>query len=91
LELPGTLISLIKTGNAWSSGSGRKLSRGEKRDGSSNGAEGRGPSTTEELELALSRYALHLLDAPESLAKVQLASLMEAHGKQLRAALFVRY
>jgi len=50
-------------------------------------------STVEELELALalSRYALHLLDAPESLTKDQLASLMEAHGKHLRAALFVRY
>jgi hypothetical protein len=50
-------------------------------------------STVEELELALalSRYALHLLDAPESLTKDQLASLMEAHGKQLRATFIVRY
>ncbi len=44
-------------------------------------------STVEELELALalSRYGLHLFDAPESLTKDQLASLMEAHGKKLRA------
>lgn len=50
-------------------------------------------STVEELELALalSRYALHLLDAPESLTKDQLASLMEAHGKQLRATFIARY
>ena len=50
-------------------------------------------STVEELELALalSRYALHLLDAPESLTKDQLASLLEAHGKQLRATFIVRY
>ena len=45
-------------------------------------------STVEELELALAlnRYALHLFDAPENLTKGQLAALMEAHGKQLRAA-----
>jgi hypothetical protein len=50
-------------------------------------------STVEELEvaLALSRYALHLLDVPESLTKDQLASLMEAHGKQLRAIFIARY
>ena len=50
-------------------------------------------STVEELELALalSRYALHLLDAPESLTKDQLASLMEAHGKQLRATFIATY
>jgi hypothetical protein len=44
-------------------------------------------STVEELELALvmSRYALHLFDAPEHLTKDQIAPLMEAHGKQLRA------
>lgn len=50
-------------------------------------------STVEELELALalSRSALHLLDAPESLTKDQLASLMEAHGKQLRATFIARY
>jgi hypothetical protein len=50
-------------------------------------------STVEELELALalSRYALHLLDALESLTKDQLASLMEAHGKQLRATFIARY
>jgi hypothetical protein len=40
-------------------------------------------STVEELELALalSRYALHLFNASESLTKEQLASLMEEHGK----------
>lgn len=45
-------------------------------------------STVEELELmlAMSRYALHLFDAPEHRTKDQIASLMEAHGKQLRAA-----
>jgi hypothetical protein len=50
-------------------------------------------STVEELELALalSRYALHLLDAPESLTKDQLASLMEVHGKQLRATFLARH
>ena len=50
-------------------------------------------STVEELELALalSRYALHLLDAPESLTTDQLAPLMEAHGKQLRATFIVRH
>jgi hypothetical protein len=44
-------------------------------------------STVEELELALAlnRYELHLFDAPENLTKGQLAALMEAHGKQLRA------
>jgi hypothetical protein len=49
-------------------------------------------STVEELELALalSRYALHLFDAPESLTKEQLASLMETHGKQLRATFIAR-
>ncbi len=43
-------------------------------------------STVEELELmlAMSRYALHLFDAPEHLTKDQIASLMEAHGEQLR-------
>ena len=50
-------------------------------------------STVEELALALalSRYALHLLDAPESLTKDQLASLMEVHGKQLRATFLARH
>lgn len=50
-------------------------------------------TTVEELELALalSRYALHLLDAPASLTKDQLASLMEAHGKQLRATFIARH
>src|SRR5215472_15302312 len=38
LELPDTLIYLIRTGHGWSSGSGCKLSRGEKRDGQSNDA-----------------------------------------------------
>ncbi len=50
-------------------------------------------STVEELELALamSRYALHLFDAPENLTKDELAALMEAHGKQLRAAFTARH
>jgi len=44
-------------------------------------------STVEELELmlAMSRFALQLFDAPETLTKDQVAPLMEAHGKQLRA------
>ncbi|MEO8971374.1 MAG: hypothetical protein ABI406_07235 [Ktedonobacteraceae bacterium] len=44
-------------------------------------------STVEELELmlAMSKYALHLFDAPENLTKDQLSPLMEAYGKQLRA------
>jgi len=50
-------------------------------------------STVEELELALalSRYALHLFDAPESLTKEQFASLMETHGEQLRATFIARH
>lgn len=50
-------------------------------------------STVEELELALalSRYALHLLAASEHLTKDQLASLMEAHGRQLRTTFITRY
>ena len=44
-------------------------------------------STVEELELALalSRYALLLLDAPEDPTPDQIASHMEAYGKELRA------
>jgi hypothetical protein len=44
-------------------------------------------STVEELELALamSRFVLHFFDAPDHLTKDQIASLMEAHGKELRA------
>jgi hypothetical protein len=50
-------------------------------------------STVEELEqmLALSRYALHLFDAPEHLTKDQVALLMEAYGKQLRATFIARH
>jgi hypothetical protein len=50
-------------------------------------------STVEELELALalSRYALQLFAAPENLTTDQLASLMEAHGKQLRATFIARH
>jgi hypothetical protein len=50
-------------------------------------------STVEALELALamSRYALHLFDAPEHLTRDQIAPLMEAHGKQLRATFFVTH
>ena len=50
-------------------------------------------STVEELELALamSSYALHLFDAPENLTKDQIAPLMEAHGKQLRATFIARH
>ena len=50
-------------------------------------------STVEELELALalSRYALHLLDAPERLTKDGLASLMEALGKRLRENFITRH
>ncbi len=39
----------------------------------------------------MSRYALHLFDALEHLTKDQIASLMEAHGKQLRAAFIAKY
>jgi hypothetical protein len=44
-------------------------------------------STVEELELALamSKYMLHFFDAPDNLTKDQICSLMEAHGKELRA------
>ncbi len=50
-------------------------------------------STVEELEqiLALSSYALHLFDTPEHLTKDQIAPLMEAHGKQLRATFIARH
>ncbi len=50
-------------------------------------------STVEELEmmLAMSRYALHLFDAPENLTNDQIASLMEAHGKHLRAIFLSTY
>jgi hypothetical protein len=50
-------------------------------------------STVEELELmlAMSRYALHLFDTPEHLTKDQIASLMEAHGKELRAAFLAKH
>jgi hypothetical protein len=45
-------------------------------------------STVEELELilAMSSYALHLFDAPGDLTTDKVASRMEAHGRQLRAA-----
>jgi hypothetical protein len=50
-------------------------------------------STVEEMEmmLALSRYALHLFDVPEHLTKDQIASLMEAHGKELRTTFIVSH
>jgi len=50
-------------------------------------------STVEALEmaLALSSYALQLFDAPGTLTKDQLAALMEAHGKQLRATFHARH
>ncbi len=50
-------------------------------------------STVEELELmlAMSRYALHLFDAPENLAQDQIAPLMEAHGKELRATFIAKH
>jgi hypothetical protein len=50
-------------------------------------------STVEELELmlALSSYALHLFDAPEYLTKNQIAPLMEARGKELRATFIARH
>jgi hypothetical protein len=41
--------------------------------------------------LALSRYALHLFDAPEHLTKDQVALLMEAYGKHLRATFIARH
>lgn len=50
-------------------------------------------STVEELEvaLAMSRYALHLFDAPENLTTGQIALLMEAHGKHLRTTFIATY
>src|SRR5260370_18256816 len=50
-------------------------------------------STVEELELmlAMSRYALQLFAAPENLTTDQLAPLMEAHGKQLRATFIAKH
>jgi hypothetical protein len=39
----------------------------------------------------MSRYALHLFDAPENLTKDQIAPLMEAHGKQLRATFIAKH
>jgi len=50
-------------------------------------------STVQELELmlAMSRYALQLFDAPENLTKDQIAPLMEAHGKQLRATFITKH
>src|SRR6266702_7899262 len=50
-------------------------------------------STVEELELMLvmSRYALQLFDAPENLTTDQIAPLMEAHGKRLRATFIVQH
>lgn len=50
-------------------------------------------STVEELEvaLAMSRYALQLFDAPENLTTDQIAPLMEAHGKHLRATFIAKH
>ncbi len=50
-------------------------------------------STVEELELmlAMSRYALRLFDAPGNLTKDQIAPLVEAHGKRLRATFIARH
>lgn len=50
-------------------------------------------STVEELEaaLAMSHYALHLFDAPESLTSDRIASLMKAHGNKLRATFIVKH
>jgi len=49
--------------------------------------------TVEELELmlAMSRYALHLFEAPEHFPKDQIAPLTEAHGKQLRATFIAKH
>ncbi len=50
-------------------------------------------STVEELEMALamSRYALHLFAAPQHLIRDQIAPLMEAHGKHLRATFIAKH
>jgi len=50
-------------------------------------------STVEELEmaLALSQYALHLFDTPQHLTRDQIAPLMEARGKHLRATFIARH
>ena len=44
-----------------------------------------------EMMLELSRYALTLFDAPESLTNDQISLLMEAHGKHLRATFLSKY
>jgi hypothetical protein len=50
-------------------------------------------STVEELEMmqAMSHYALHLFEAPQRPDKDQIGSLLEARGKQLRAAFIARH
>ncbi len=50
-------------------------------------------STVEELELmlAMSMYALQLVDARGNLIRDQIAPLMEAHGEQLRATFIAKY
>ncbi len=50
-------------------------------------------STVEELEvaLAMSRYTLQLFGTPEKLTQDQIALLMEAYGKQLRAAFIAKH
>ena len=42
-------------------------------------------------KLTMSRDVLHLFDAPENLTKDQIAPLMEAHGKQLRATFIAKH
>lgn len=50
-------------------------------------------STVEELELALamSRCTLQLFDTPEKLTNDKISALMEAYGKQLRAAFIAKH
>ena len=50
-------------------------------------------STVEELEVALAmcRYTLQLLEAPEKLTQEQPSLLLEAYGKQLRATFIAKH
>ncbi len=50
-------------------------------------------STVEELEvaLAMSRYTLQLLEAPEKVTQEQLSLLLETYGKQLRATFIAEH
>ena len=44
-----------------------------------------------DLQLAMSRYALHLFDSQTTFPKDQISPLMKAHGKHLRATFIAKY